>query len=177
MNINPKTRKIATYGIFLSLIIILSVVEAALIPPNAANIRMGLSNVVIMYSLFYMGRKDAFFLAVLKALFAFLTRGVTAGLMSLSGGLCAIIIMIILDMLLKNRISFSLLSIAGALFHNVGQIIMAAFILGSPYIYYYFPVMAAAGCCCGMLTGVLLKFSMPYLKRIDNPNSPINSGD
>ena len=171
MNINLRTRKTATYGIFLALIVILSIVEATLTPPSAANIRMGLSNVVIMYSLFYMGRKDAFFLAVLKALFAFLTRGITAGLMSFSGGILAIIIMIILDVLLKDKISFFLLSVSGALFHNIGQIIMASFILSSPYIYYYFPVMAAAGCCCGMLTGLLLKVTMPYLKRIEKGSS------
>ena len=170
MNINLRTKKIATYGIFLALIVILSIVESVLTPPNAANIRMGLSNVVIMYSLFYMGRKDAFFLAVLKALFAFLTRGVTAGLMSFSGGICSIMVMIILDMLLKNNISLLLLSMAGAVFHNIGQIIMAGFLLNSVYIYYYFPVMLAAGCGCGMLTGLLLKVTMPYLKRIDKGN-------
>ena len=167
MNINKKTKKIATYGIFLSLIIILSIVEATLTPSNPANIRMGLSNVVIMYSLFYMGRKDALFLAMLKALFALLARGVTAGLMSFSGGLCSIIVMIIFDAVFKDKISFLLLSISGAVFHNIGQIIMAGFILNSHYIYYYLPVMIGTGCGCGILTGVLLKVTMPYLNRIE----------
>ena len=42
-------------------------------------IKLGLSNIVVMYALLFLRTHTAVLLVVLKALFAFLTRGVTAG--------------------------------------------------------------------------------------------------
>ena len=49
-------------------------------------IKLGLSNIVVMYALLFLRTRTALLLVVLKALFAFLTRGATAGFLSLCGG-------------------------------------------------------------------------------------------
>ena len=64
----------------LALLFALSVVLMLLenmIPPLPAlppGVKLGLSNIAVMYCLFYMGKENAFILLVLKSLFVFLTR-------------------------------------------------------------------------------------------------------
>ncbi|MDL2248923.1 Gx transporter family protein, partial [Tyzzerella sp. OttesenSCG-928-J15] len=142
-------------------------VESFINPPNFANIRLGLSNIVIMYSLFYMGRKDALLLAVTKSVFVLLTRGFMAGILSFCGGALSLGLMVLLLIIFKEKISYLLLSIFGAIGHNIGQIVMAAILLKNYYFLYYLPVMVVSGILCGILTGVLLKYTMPYLKMIN----------
>lgn len=48
--------------------------------------KLGLSNIVVMYAVLFLNRRSALYLVLLKALFALLTRGVTAGFLSLCGG-------------------------------------------------------------------------------------------
>ena len=55
------------------------------------GIKLGLSNVVTMYTLFFVGWPSAVVLAVLKGGFEMLTRGLTAGLLSAAGGLLSVL--------------------------------------------------------------------------------------
>ena len=57
-----------------------------------------------------------------------------------------------------------LLSISGAIAHNMGQLIMASIIINSSFALYYFPVLIVSGAVMGSLTGILLKTLMPVLK-------------
>ena len=59
-------------------------------------IKLGLSNVVVMYALLFLRTRTALLLVVLKALFAFLTRGATAGFLSLCGGGLSLVVMLVL---------------------------------------------------------------------------------
>ena len=57
-------------------------------------IKLGLSNIVVMYALLFLRTRTALLLVVLKALFAFLTRGATAGFLSaglIVGGISCIL--------------------------------------------------------------------------------------
>ena len=165
---NKRTYIIAYTGIFLSLAIVLNILES-MIPPIAflpPGIKLGLSNIVTMYCLFFIGKSSAFFVTLLKSVFVLITRGYIAGLLSLTGGLCAIGIMILLIILFKNRSSYLLLSIFGGIFHNLGQITMASFILETPLLIYYLPFILVGGLIAGTLTAVLLRILMPALNKI-----------
>ena len=59
-------------------------------------IKLGLSNIVVMYALLFLRTRTALLLVVLKALFAFLTRGATAGFLSLCGGALSLAVMLVL---------------------------------------------------------------------------------
>jgi thiamine biosynthesis lipoprotein len=69
-----------TLSLMLSLIFVLSIFEGML-PPLPFHMRFGLSNVVTMYALFFIGRRAAFTLAALKSAVVLLTRGPVAGLL------------------------------------------------------------------------------------------------
>lgn len=163
-NVRKKAGFAAFSGLLAALALTLSLLEGMLpplpgMPPGA---KLGLSNVVMMYAAGTLGLPLALALAVIKGGFALLTRGVTAGAMSLSGGLLSTICA---WALLKNtRASLSLTGICGALAHNLGQLLIALWLLG-PAVLAYGPVLALASILTGALTGALFKVSLPPLQR------------
>lgn len=163
-----KTKNIALSGLMLSLTIVLSVVESFFppLPFLPPGVKIGLSNIVVMYSLFFIKIKYAFCLALFKSFFIFLTRGATAGLLSLGGGLLSILVIIIFISIFKEKISYITLSILGAIFHNLGQIIIFGIITNNEYIFWYFPILIISGIIMGTLTGILLNAIMPAFKKI-----------
>jgi heptaprenyl diphosphate synthase len=90
-----------------------------------------------------------------------LTRGFTAGLLSFSGGLCAIAVMILLMAIFKNKPSYYILSVAGGIFHNLGQMAVASLILQTALIVYYLPILIVGGIAAGTITATILKVIMP----------------
>ena len=82
-------------GLLAALALALSFLEELLpplpmVPPGA---KLGLSNIASMYAAGTLGLPSALFLAVFKGLFALMTRGGMAGIMSLSGGIFSTLVM------------------------------------------------------------------------------------
>ena len=159
-----KTRKIAFLGLLFALAIALAYLES-LIPSFIAvpGIKLGLSNTVVMYCLFFIGSIPALIVAVLKAVFVFLTRGVIAGILSAAGGICSAAVMIFLN---KFKSSKGAVSVAGAVTHNVAQLAAAWAVMSSPVVLYYTPVLVLSGVVMGVITAVVLKLVLPALSRI-----------
>lgn len=162
-----KTRRIALSGLLFALAMALSFIEGTLtIPGLLPGMKLGLANIVVMYALFFMGPRQALVLDVLKALFVFLVSGFTAGFLSLCGGLLSLLVMWVLYYLLPVRPTWFILSVCGALAHNIGQLLGAGLILSSAMSLYYAPVMLVLGLIMGALTSLTLKAILPALGRL-----------
>ena len=162
-----KTRRIALSGLLFALAMALSFIEGTLtIPGLLPGMKLGLANIVVMYALFFMGPKQALVLDVLKALFVFLVSGFTAGLLSLCGGLLSLLVMWVLYYLLPVRPTWFILSVCGALAHNIGQLLGAGVIISSSLSFYYAPVMLVLGLVMGALTSITLKALLPALGKM-----------
>ena len=164
--INIKNLVLA--GLLFAIAIVLSIVESSL-PPLLVfvpGVKLGLSNIVVMYSLFFLGKKRAFTITILKSLFVFITRGLIAGVLSLTGGILSIIVMLLLILIFKDKISYLLLSISGATFHNIGQFIALSLIYTNLYLWVYLPVLIISGVAAGIATSTLLKFILPAFKKL-----------
>ena len=166
-----KTRHIALSGLLFALAMALSFIEGTLVIPGLLpGMKLGLANIVVMYALFFMGPRQALVLDVLKALFVFLVSGFTAGFLSLCGGLLSLAVMWVLYYLLPVRPTWFILSVCGALAHNVGQLLGAGVIISSSLSLYYAPVMLVLGLVMGALTSVTLRASTPTKTApIDRP--------
>ena len=162
-----KTLKLTNMAMIFRLAMVLSFVESMIMPLFALppGVKLGLSNIAVMYALVYMGFVPAFQLALLKGLFAFLTRGAIAGMLSGLGGVFSITIMFILQKILGDKVNYYTLSVFGALFHNVGQMTGAAFIFGTAFTLYYLPVLAVSAVIMGVVTGAVLTAVLPALAR------------
>ena len=162
-----KTRRIALSGLLFALAMALSFIEGTLtIPGLLPGMKLGLANIVVMYALFFMGPRQALVLDVLKALFVFLVSGFTAGFLSLCGGLLSLLVMAVLYYVVPVRPTWFILSVCGALAHNVGQLLGAGVIISSSLSLYYAPVMLVLGLVMGALTAITLKALLPALGRL-----------
>ena len=157
--------RVAFTGLLAALALSFSFLEGLIppipvLPPGA---KLGLSNIVVLYA-GSLGLPAALFLACLKGGFALLTRGVTAGLLSISGGVLSALVMWLL--LQKTRASLSLVGVCGALSHNAAQL-CAAWLLTSAAVVFYLPFLVLFGVLTGLLTGLVLKLTLPPLQRIE----------
>ena len=168
-NRSRKVKRLALMGLLFALAMALSFLESLLpaLPMLPPGIRLGLSNIVTMYALFVLGPVSGFTIAVLKALFVLLTRGAVAAAMSAAGGVFSVTIMLLLSLLPGIKEQYLLLSVFGGAAHNIGQLVMARFIINNQYVWYYFPVLLAAGLLMGAITGMALRVVLPYLNRLN----------
>ncbi len=165
MNKHPA-KKVAFLGLLFALALVLSLVEMA-IPVSGllpAGVKPGLSNIVTMYAVFFLGYGEAFSIAVLKSLFVFITRGATAAFLSVSGGVFSVLVMLLL-LLPKRKLSYLVLSVFGSVAHNLAQLLAASVLLGSDALYYA-PVLVISGVFMGVITGMLLRGVLPALGRL-----------
>ncbi|MCL1863643.1 MAG: Gx transporter family protein [Defluviitaleaceae bacterium] len=164
-------KKITFMGMMLAMVFVLLLIERAMpalpmLPPQFSKI--GLANVIVMYVFFFVGKKDAFVMVGLKALFGFLLRGPVAGLLSFSGGVFSVIIMLVLFFMFRQRISYVIYSVAGAIGFNVGQLVVACIFLWDFRLFvFYFPVLIITGAVFGTVTGMFLKIIIPAFNRIN----------
>lgn len=163
MNIN-RTRKLTHLAMLLALTVVLSIFEGMI--PNVVpvpGVKIGLANIAVMYSLLFYGKKEAVLLNVAKAALGFAARGAISGFLSLCGGLLSIAVIVVISSVFKKKISYILLSVAGAVFHNIGQLIAVYFIMDNYDLFYYLPILIISGVIMGIITGILLNTLMPVL--------------
>ena len=160
-----KSRKIAVCGLLGALALVLTLLEGMLppipgLPPGA---RPGLSNIVTMFAAGSLGLPYALAIALIKGVFAFLTRDVTAGLMSLSGGLMSTLAM--WAVWKKTRFSLLFTGVCGALAHNAAQLCIAVLLTGRAALF-YIPAMLLLSIVCGLCTGLVLRLLLPLLEKL-----------
>ena len=141
--------------------LILSYVES-LIPVLVAvpGVKLGITNIVVIFALYRLGTKEAAALSLLRVvLVSFLFGNAFSFLYSLAGALLSLAVMILLKK--TDKFSATGVSVAGAVSHNVGQILVAIVVLSTEKLVLYLPVLAVAGVLAGIVTGltasVLLK--------------------
>lgn len=149
-----KTRQITELGLLLALSLVLAYLES-LLPVMVAvpGVKLGLANIITMLVLYRGGGKPAFFFMALRVVMAgFLFSGVSGIIYSFAGGMCCVAVMC----LTKRLPFFSVVgvSITGALAHNLGQILIAWFVMKNAHILYYFPVLAISGMLSGIVIGM-----------------------
>ena len=161
-----KARGVALGGMLFALAILLSFVEGMAAPALGLppGVKPGLANIVVMYALFFLGRGQALTLVLLKSFFAMLTRGPSAGALSLAGGLLSLSALLLLLLPLEKP-SYFVLSVAGAVSHNLGQLLMASLWLKTAFSLAYAPVLIVSGVGMGAVTAVSLRLLLPALER------------
>ena len=95
-----------------------------------------------------------------------MVSGPTAGFLSFCGGMLSLLVMWLLYYVLPLRPTWFILSVCGALAHNIGQLLGAGLILSSAMSLYYAPVMLVLGLGMGALTSITLRALLPALSRL-----------
>ena len=148
-------KRVARMGVFVALAMIFSYIEA-LIPINLGipGVKLGLANIVIVIGLYLFSTKDTFVISLVRIILSgFLFGNGLSLIYSLTGGILSFFVMV----LLKKTSQFTVIgvSVAGGVFHNVGQILVAVFILQNMTVIGYLPILIIAGIITGTLMGLL----------------------
>lgn len=146
---------IVLYGMFISVTLVVSYLESFIpIPLPVPGIKIGLSNIVILWVLYAMNAKSAIIISVLRVFLSnFLFGNLYSMLFSFVGAALSLGIMILLKAI--GKFSIIGVSIAGAVCHNLGQIIVAIIVLENAKLSYYMPFLIISGVVFGIIIGIV----------------------
>lgn len=151
-----RIHRLTRLSLFVALALIVFIIEAQ-IPPLIPfpGIKLGLANVITLVVLALFGRRDAFLVFLLRVLLGSIFTVSPAGLVySLSGGLlCFLVMALFLEVFRDGRLW--VLSVLSAIAHNIGQILMAAFLMRTWAVAVYLPILIVSAVVTGLFTGVL----------------------
>ena len=149
------TQKVAFLGLCTAVALVLAYVELLLPPLFAAvpGIKLGLPNIVIVFILYRFGLRYAATVSLVRILAVTLLFGNPMTLAySIAGAVLSLAVMSLLKKI--NFLSTVGVSVAGGVFHNVGQILVAMLLLRTAELGYYLIVLSVTGTISGILIGL-----------------------
>lgn len=150
-----STKQLTRMALLTAVALAIHVAEAQ-IPPLVAipGVKLGLANIITVYAAFSIGCGPAAMILIARILLGSMFGG---GLMSLAyslaGGLLCLIVTLVLRRVLANR-QIWVAGVMGAIAHNIGQILVAIVVTGTPSIVSYLPVLMISGVITGLFTGL-----------------------
>ncbi len=160
-----STKRLVLLSVCVAVAMVLSYVEAILPPIWSAvpGIKLGLPNIIIIYVLYKLGIPQAAAVSLVRVCLSALLFGtVTTFMYSLAGAVLSLAVMALLYKL--GPFTELGVSIAGAVSHNLGQIIVAALLLATREIGYYMIILAVTGTVAGIAVGIA---AAQLIRRID----------
>ncbi len=151
-----KVQKIALIAILTTATVVIGIVESFIPSIGIPGIKLGLANIMILVTLYELGIVEAVFVDFVRVILVSLIRGSFLSMgfvMSLTGAVMSLGIMILFYLLIK-KFSIIGVSVVGAIFHVVGQILIAMIYLGTTYVLYYLPFIGLSAVITGVLVGI-----------------------
>lgn len=143
----------ARTGVLAAFALVLSYAETFVpLPVPVPGAKIGLANIPIIMALVLLDGKSAFAIALIKTLVTGLLFG--SPLMipySAAGTFLALGVMAVLVRV--PGLHLTLVSMIGSIFHIVGQLAVATLLLGTPLVWYTFPLLLVIACFTGAVTG------------------------
>ncbi len=163
-----KSKRVATYGVLVALAFIFSYIESMFpIPMPVPGMKLGLANIVVVVALYTTGYKEAFVVSLVRIILVGFTFGnMNTMLYSLSGGVLSFAMMALMKKC--NFLSIVGVSVIGAAFHNIGQILVAMLLLESTILLYYLPFLLISALVSGVLIGIIGAIMSKRLTRVLN---------
>lgn len=162
-----EMKKFTRLSMLLALSVVLNIIEGFIPIFNGSipGLKLGLANVIVVIVLYLYSIKDAIYISILRVFIVGILR---TGLFSMTfffslGG--AILSILIMYLAKKTKLSIIGVSILGSISHSVGQILIAILIIKNVYIIYYTPWLLLFSIPTGILTGLISKYSVNYLKN------------
>ena len=151
-------------GLLTCIALIIFVVEMHIpVPVPIPGIKLGLANIVTVYAVYMYSPGDAALILFARIILGAIFSGnISALIFSMSGGILCLLGMIILRRFIDERHIY-FCSIIGAVLHNLGQIIAAAFVTGTLSVFAYLPILTVSGCISGLFTGICAQITVNRL--------------
>lgn len=162
-----KIKRIAADAVLAAIALGIFVLEMQIpIPIPIPGLKLGLSNIITVFAMFFLGPIDALMILIVRILLGGIFSGnLISVLYSAAGGaMCYLSMLFMRRIVSKKQIWVS--SVVGALFHNVGQICVAALITGTAAMFTYLPILEFFGVIAGVFTGICAQFAVSRAEKI-----------
>ena len=162
-----KTKQLTRLALLSAIALTIFMVEAQLpVLVPIQGVKLGLANIITVYAVFVLGPGDALLILTARVFLGAVFSGQMMTLMySMGGGLLAWLAMVLLRRALTRR-QIWLCSPVAAVFHNIGQLLVAAGVMKTWAVMAYLPYLVLAGVCAGVFTGLCTQFLVRRLDRI-----------
>ena len=163
------TRRLTRLALLTAIALTIFMVEAQIpVPIPIPGVKLGLANIVTVYAVFVLGPWDALSILVVRVFLGAVFSGQMMTLFySLGGGLlCWVVLVLLRRLFTKNQIW--LCSPVSAIFHNLGQLLVAAALMGTWVVIAYLPYLVIAGAVSGLFTGLCAQFLIGRLDKISH---------
>ena len=160
-------RRITLLALLTAIALTIFMVEAQL-PALAPipGVKLGLANVVTLYAVFVLGPSDALLVLCARVFLGAVFAGQMMTLLySGGGGLLAWVVMVGLSKLLTKK-HLWLCSPIAAVFHNIGQLLVAAAVMKTWVVMAYLPYLILSGVVTGLFTGLCAQFVLNRLEKV-----------
>jgi len=170
------TRKPTIMAALTAAALIVFIIEAQVpLPIPVPGAKLGLANAITLFAFFYKGPKErgadalttanVFMILICRIILgAVFTGRFVAFLFSLSGGLLGFAAQAITKRFVTDRQIWACGAV-GAVSHNVGQILAAMLVTGTPAIAAYLPILVIAGVATGVITGLAAQLTLSRIAR------------
>ena len=159
-----STKQITVLALFTTIALAVYYAES-LLPPIAPipGIKLGLANIITLILIKKASLKDALLVLLMRILIAgFLFGQAMSLLYSLTGGIFSLVSMYLIYKLLQGHFTF-LTGIFGALFHNLGQLLIAILLVSGTAPLAYLPFFILSSMITGTFTGLCAHYASKKL--------------
>ena len=166
---NLKWKQLAAAGMLTAAALIVVVIEAQ-IPPIVPipGIKLGLSNVVTLAAIRMVGKVWGSAVHILRIVLGSLFTGQAVSfLYIISGGVCCLIVMLLITSFLSNRWLW-LISAISAVVHAGAQLVTAAIVMWTKSVLVYAPLILISAIVTGVFTGLCVQFLFKKQPRLEN---------
>ncbi len=167
-----STKKLTELALLTAVALIIFVVELRI--PNLvpiAGVKLGLANIITVYAVFRYKPNETAMIVTARLLLGAMFSGTAVTLLYSASGafLCLVGMLSLRNIIPKNWIW--LCSITGAIFHNIGQIIMAVILMKTTAVLANLPILMISGCIAGAFTGLCAQLLLNRLERKHPPEN------
>ncbi|MBU5669194.1 Gx transporter family protein [Peptoniphilus sp. MSJ-1] len=151
-----NNRKLIYLSLLSAMGIVLGLFESMIpLPVAIPGARLGLSNMVVLVTIVSIGYKEGFIVSIFKTvLLALVTGAVSSFFFSFAGAILSTIAMVLSHKFLRKYLSLIGISEIGSFFHNLGQVLVASFIMKTTAIFAYLPILVILGIFTGFFVGL-----------------------
>ncbi|VBB07858.1 heptaprenyl diphosphate synthase component i [Lucifera butyrica] len=164
-----STKRMIVLAFLLTMAIMLHVVESWLpLPLPVPGIKLGLANFISLFVIVAYGWRETLSVALLRVLLGSLLNGTFLGLtfaMSLSAALISTTAMVLTYRFLYPTFSLVGVSVIGAVFHNLTQILVACVVISSAGLLWYLPYLILFAVPTGVITGLTARHFMTRIPK------------
>ncbi|URN85469.1 Gx transporter family protein [Acetobacterium wieringae] len=161
-----KAYRLVILSLYVAMALILSYIESLIpLPLPIPGAKIGLPNIITLVSLLTLGWPLTLLVVIARIFLSGFLFGGFSIVYSLGGGLLSLLVMSLLLHFFKDKISIILVSVFGAISHNLGQVIVAAIVVQTTSLLLYFLFLMVLAIPTGIFIGVTARELMRLLGK------------